>query len=136
MKGFFDKGYTLLDIRTGAEYRSGNGLHWVWLPLAEEMDGRPVINPNFSKSFDSQFKNKMSRVLIACQDGGGRSEIAAKMVTDMGYTAIATIEGGIEEYLKVAPLTATDKKSRIAKVIQPDAGVKYGYGENRDSDTA
>ena len=23
-----DKGYTFLDIRTGKEYRSGNGLHW------------------------------------------------------------------------------------------------------------
>ena len=23
-----DKGYAFLDIRTGAEYRSGNGLHW------------------------------------------------------------------------------------------------------------
>ena len=29
-QGLFDKGYTFLDIRTGAEYRSGNGLHWVW----------------------------------------------------------------------------------------------------------
>lgn len=78
----------------------------------------------------------MSRVIIACQDGGGRSEIACKLVTDMGYSAIATIEGGIEEYLKVSPLTATDKKARIKKVLQPDAGVKYGYGADRGSDTA
>ena len=31
-----------MDIRTGAEYRKGNKLHWTHLPLAEEVDGRPV----------------------------------------------------------------------------------------------
>jgi formylmethanofuran:tetrahydromethanopterin formyltransferase len=97
----------------------------VWLPLAEEVDGRPVMNPNFTKTFDAKFKNKMSRVIIACQDGGGRSEIACKMVTDLGYTAIATIEGGVEEYLKAVPLTAADKKARVARV-QQEVGIKYG----------
>ena len=101
-QALFDRGYTFLDIRTGAEYRSGNGLHWVWLPLAEEVDGQPVMNPTFAKQFDGQFKNKMSRVIIACSDGGGRSEIACKLITDMGYSAIVTIEGGIDEYLKEA----------------------------------
>lgn len=136
MKGLLDKGYTLLDIRTAAEHRSGNGLHWKHLPLAEELDGQPVLNPRFADAFDSQFVNKLSRVIIACQDGGGRSALACKLATDLGYSAIATIEGGIEEYLKVSPLTATDKKARIAKVLQPDAGVKYGYGADRGSDTA
>jgi hypothetical protein len=27
-----DRGYTFVDIRTGKEYRSGNGLHWRVLP--------------------------------------------------------------------------------------------------------
>jgi hypothetical protein len=67
----------------------------------------------------------MSRVILACQDGGGRSEIACKMVTDMGYTAIATIEGGIEAYLAVCPLTDRDKKARVARVEQ-QVGIKYG----------
>lgn len=67
----------------------------------------------------------MSRVIIACQDGGRRSEIAAEMVTGLGYTAIAVIEGGVEEYLKVSPLKDADKKARVARVEQ-FVGVKYG----------
>jgi hypothetical protein len=67
----------------------------------------------------------MSRVIIACQDGGRRSEIAAEMVTGLGYTAIAIIEGGVEEYLKVSPLKDADKKARVARVEQ-FVGVKYG----------
>ena len=72
----------------------------------------------------------MSRVIIACQDGGGRSEIACTMVTDLGYTAIATIEGGIEEYLKACPLTAADKKARVARV-QQEVGIKYGGAKKK-----
>ena len=47
----------------------------------------------------------MSRVIIACDDGESRSEMAAKMVTDLGYSAIAIVEGGIDAYLAVSPLT-------------------------------
>ena len=74
---------------------------------------------------DKKFKNKMSRVIIACQDGGRRSEIAAEMVTGLGYTAIALVEGGVEAYLKVSPLKESDKKARVARVEQ-QVGIKYG----------
>ena len=74
---------------------------------------------------DRKFKNKMSRVIIACQDGGRRSEIAAEMVTGLGYTSIAVVEGGVEEYLKVSPLKEADKKARVARVEQ-QVGIKYG----------
>lgn len=67
----------------------------------------------------------MSRVIIACDDGGRRSELAAGMVTDLGYTAIAIIEGGIDAYLKSFPLTEKDKKARVARVEQ-QVGIKYG----------
>ena len=143
-------GYTFLDIRTGAEYRSGNGLHWVWIPIAEELDGQPIFNPQFFSTFDKKFVNKarvrlfppgawlrerceicahalrqMARVIIACSDGGGRSETAAKLVTDAGYSAICVVDGGIDALLQVSPLTAADKKARVARVEQ-QVGIKYG----------
>lgn len=74
---------------------------------------------------DAKFKNKMSRVIIACDDGGRRSELAADMVTGLGYNAIVTIEGGIDAYLKVSPLTERDKKARVMRVEQ-QVGIKYG----------
>ena len=60
----------------------------------------------------------------------------AKLVTDAGFTSIAVIAGGMDAYLAASPLTDKDKKARIAAVVQPDAGVKYGYGSDRNSDTA
>ena len=74
---------------------------------------------------DSKFKNKMSRVIIACDDGGRRSDLAADMVTGLGYNSIATIEGGITAYLKAFPLTERDKKARVMRVEQ-QVGIKYG----------
>ncbi len=74
---------------------------------------------------DNKFKNKMSRVILACDDGGRRSEVAAELVTELGYTAIATVDGGVEAYLKVSPLKEADKKARVARVEQ-FVGIKYG----------
>ena len=159
MKGFIDKGYTFLDVRCAAacasrwlafasdvsaarrstteEYRSGNKLFFVHLPIAElRADGSPAMNPYFVQAFTGKFVNKMSRVMVCCQDGEKRSELAAKLVTDAGFTSIAVIAGGMDAYLAASPLTDKDKKARIAAVVQPDAGVKYGYGSDRNSDTA
>jgi hypothetical protein len=74
---------------------------------------------------DTKFKNKMSRVIIACDDGGRRSDLAADMVTGLGYNSIVTIEGGITAYLKAFPLTERDKKARVMRVEQ-QVGIKYG----------
>jgi len=109
----------------------------VHLPIAElREDGSPALNPFFAKAFTERFVNKMSRVMLCCQDGEARSELAAKLVTDAGFTSIVVVAGGMDAYLAVSPLTEKDKKVRIAKVVQPDAGVKYGYGSDRNSDTA
>ena len=69
--------------------------------------------------------NKMSRVIVACSDGGARSGIAAKLVSEAGFSSIVTIEGGIDAYLAVSPLTEKDKKTRISRVTQTDAGAPH-----------
>ena len=74
---------------------------------------------------DKKFVNKMARVIIACGDGEGRSELAAKMVTGLGYSAIVTVEGGVDALLLHDPLTEKDKKVRVNRVEQ-HVGVKYG----------
>jgi formylmethanofuran:tetrahydromethanopterin formyltransferase len=77
------------------------------------------------RAADKKFKNKMSRVIIACQDGGRRTELACDMVTKLGYTAIIAIEGGVEAYVKVSPWTEADKRPRVKRVEQ-QVGIKYG----------
>ena len=90
----------------------------------------PLLRPRASRPHpparaDAKFKNKLSRVIIACDDGGRRSEVAAEMVTELGYTAIATIEGGVDAYLAAFPLTERDKTARVKRVEQ-QVGIKYG----------
>jgi formylmethanofuran:tetrahydromethanopterin formyltransferase len=75
--------------------------------------------------FAAKFVNKMSRVIVACSDGGARSGIAAKLVSEAGFSSIVTIEGGIDAYLAVSPLTDKDKKTRISRVTQTDAGASH-----------
>jgi hypothetical protein len=95
-------------------------------------DGTPALNPYFVEAFVKKFVNKMSRVIICCQDGEARSELAGKMVTDAGFTSIAVVAGGMDAYFAVSPLSDKDKKARISKVVQPQAGVKYNYANGAD----
>lgn len=74
---------------------------------------------------DKKFKNKMSRVIIACQDGGRRSEIAAQIACSLGYSAIYIIEGGVTALLQAMPLEERDTRPRVARVEQ-HVGIKYG----------
>jgi len=90
-------------------------------------DGSPALNPFFVEAFTKKYVNKMSRVIICCQDGEARSELAGKMVTDAGFTSVAVVAGGMDAYFAVSPLTDKDKKARISKVVQPQAGVKVRY---------
>ena len=55
------------------------------------------------------FPNSMSRILLACDDGTERSDIAADILNEHGYTAIQAIEGGIDAYLEQFPLEKKDK---------------------------
>jgi hypothetical protein len=66
---------------TTEEYRSGNKVFFVHLPIAElRPDGTPAMNPYFTEAFVKKFVNKMSRVILCCQDGEMRTELAAKLV--------------------------------------------------------
>ena len=66
-----DKGYTFLDIRTGKEYRSGNGLHWHAPP------SWPLSSPYPSSPFGSHTHTHACAVARRPQDvaapcGAGR----------------------------------------------------------------
>ena len=52
----------------------------------------------------------MSRILLCCDDGTFRSEVAFKRISEkLGYSNVKIVEGGMDEYLEKFPLTAKDK---------------------------
>eukprot|EP00227_Mantoniella_beaufortii_P017344 CAMPEP_0197576356 /NCGR_PEP_ID=MMETSP1326-20131121/1397_1 /TAXON_ID=1155430 /ORGANISM="Genus nov. species nov., Strain RCC2288" /LENGTH=194 /DNA_ID=CAMNT_0043139253 /DNA_START=32 /DNA_END=616 /DNA_ORIENTATION=- len=118
VKEHLDKGFTLVDIRSPEELNeTGYKAAWKNIVLAiMDEDGEIQMNPNFLNQFRKEFPNSMSRILIACDDGSMRSEKASKaVVTKLGLTNVKVIQGGIDAYIEMFPLTKADKiKYRMA----------------------
>merc|ERR1719359_2333612 len=108
VKDFIDKGYIIMDIRSPDEQKTGTKHVWNLNPLAAMTEEGPVVNPYFLANVKRDFPNTMSRFLIACDDGTDRSEMAYESIAGKGYTAVKVIEGGIDAYLEVDPLTEKD----------------------------
>merc|ERR1712182_77019 len=71
---------------------------WEKIPLAAMTEEGPVMNRQWLLQMKGKFPNKMSRILLACDDGTERTEIA-----------VQAIDGGIDQYLEEFPLEEKDK---------------------------
>merc|ERR1719389_1263866 len=83
-------------------------LHGVSTEQVNTIEG-PVMNRQWLLQMKGKFPNKMSRILLACDDGTERMEIAADFLNEEGYTAVQAIDGGIDQYLEEFPLEEKDK---------------------------
>ncbi|PNH03545.1 hypothetical protein TSOC_010369 [Tetrabaena socialis] len=134
-KLYQDKGYVVLDIRTPEENDEASKKWFVNLPVAFETEKGPKFNGKFRAQFQAKFANKMSRVILACDDGNDRTGLAASVISELGYTSILCLEGGIDAYLKVDPLTAQDKKPKW-RLTGQTSGVRYAYNDGDEDDSA
>merc|ERR1711924_499713 len=89
----------------------GTGSKRIWekITLAAMTEEGPVMNRQWLLQMKGKFPNKMSRILLACDHGTERTEIAADFLNDEGYTAVQAIDGGIDQYLEEFPLEEKDK---------------------------
>ncbi|WP_425391674.1 rhodanese-like domain-containing protein [Ekhidna sp.] len=81
-----EKGVTIVDIRTPAEYQSGH------IPGVIHID---FLNKVFLDSMQSL--NKGEPVIIHCASGG-RSAKAAKMLQEAGFDKIYDYSGGFKDW--------------------------------------
>jgi len=112
VKDTLGRGFILVDIRSPEEVaETGSKFSWEKIPIAAMDDeGNPMSNPNFLALIKNKFPNSMSRILLACDDGTFRSELAHKLITQkLGYSQVKIIEGGIDAYIEFQPLTKEDK---------------------------
>ena len=112
VKETLGRGFILVDIRSPEEVaETGSKFSWEKIPIAAMDDeGNPMSNPNFLALIKNKFPNSMSRILLACDDGTFRSELAHKLITQkLGYSQVKIIEGGIDAYIEFQPLTKEDK---------------------------
>lgn len=130
-----EKGYTFLDIRTPQENAEGAKKWWVNLPIAFETPDGPKFNGRFRAQFQQRFPNKLSRVIIACDDGGDRTELAGDVLSELGYTAVKALEGGTDAYFEMEPLTDADKAPKW-RLTGQTSGVRYAYDDGESDDSA
>lgn len=112
VKDFIGRGFVVVDIRSPDEWREGSKSTWkkICLAVMDEETGEVEMNPAFLSQIKQEFPNTLSRILLVCDDGSERCEIAFRGITKRGYTQVKILEGGSEAYFKEFPLTAADKR--------------------------
>lgn len=75
----------ILDVRTLEEYSSGHIINSILIPVDE-----------LGKDSESKLKDKNQKILVYCRSGN-RSNKAAKILVDLGYTKVYDF-GGINNW--------------------------------------
>ena len=111
VKETLGRGFIVVDIRSPEEWAEGSKSTWKKICLAVmDEEGNPELNPMFLNQIKAEFPNSLSRILLVCDDGSFRSEVAFKNISKLGYSQVKIIEGGSEAYFEAFPLTAADKR--------------------------
>ena len=89
-----DAAVVYLDVRTEAEFQAGHPERAVNIPVVffDQAAGRPVPNPHFLAVVEATIPKEAS-VVVGCQ-AGGRSQRAAEIMQQAGYTQVSNMMGG------------------------------------------
>ena len=87
-------GSSYLDVRTEGEFAAGHPAAAINIPVGmpHAATGQMQINPDFVAMVSSSFP-KDAALVIGCQSGG-RSQRAAEMLEQAGYTNLSNVRGG------------------------------------------
>ena len=88
-----DSGAVYLDVRTEEEFAAGHPLGAINIPIAfANPDGGMVFNSDFLDVVEKVLPRD-SRIFCGCKSGG-RSQKAAEILAQAGYTDITNVHGG------------------------------------------
>jgi rhodanese-related sulfurtransferase len=83
-----------IDVRTEPEFQNGHPAGAINIPVVfpDPMLGRMAPNPDFVRIMESKF-SRQKRIIVGCQMGG-RSQHAAELLTQAGFTDVSNMQGG------------------------------------------
>ena len=83
IKDTIGRGFVIVDIRSPEEWQEGSKSTWkkICLAVFDEETGEVEMNPYFMGQIRDEFPNTLSRILLVCDDGTERSEIAWRGIT-------------------------------------------------------
>ena len=89
-----DDAVVYLDVRTEGEFLAGHPERAINIPVIffDQAAGRPVPNQNFLAVVEAAIP-KDATVVVGCQ-AGGRSQRAAEILEQAGYTNLSNMMGG------------------------------------------
>ena len=88
------QGYCYLDVRTVEEFQAGHPVGAVNVPVVERdiATGGMTPNPDFLRVVQANVDRSL-HVIVGCKSGG-RSAMAAKMLSEAGYQNVSNMVGG------------------------------------------
>ena len=88
------EGYRYIDVRTEGEFANGHPATAVNIPVAvpDPATRQMVMNPDFLSVVEAHFAKDAS-IVVGCQ-AGGRSQRAAELLTQAGYSRVVNMQGG------------------------------------------
>jgi rhodanese-related sulfurtransferase len=83
-----------LDVRTVPEFTAGHPQRGINIPLVffDQATRQPIPNPSFFAVVEANIP-KDAVVIVGCQ-AGGRSQRAAEIMAQAGYTNVSNMQGG------------------------------------------
>src|SRR5512143_438199 len=88
------EGHRYIDVRTEGEFANGHPATAVNVPivLPDPTTRQMVMNPDFVRVVEAHFP-KDAAIVVGCQSGG-RSQRAAEVLAQAGYSHVANMQGG------------------------------------------
>lgn len=89
-----DEGYRYLDVRTEGEFADGHPATAVNVPVVfpDRATGQMAMNPDFLTTVEAHLPRD-TKIVVGCLSGG-RSQRAAELLTQTGYTHVVNMQGG------------------------------------------
>lgn len=100
------EGSVYLDVRTEMEFAQGHATGAINIPVVFPAAGGMMPNPDFPSVIQNILPDKDQTIFCGCQVGG-RSQMAAEMLSQLGYTNLVNIQGGFGGLVQNGVLVVT-----------------------------
>jgi rhodanese-related sulfurtransferase len=89
-----EQGHRYIDVRTVEEFATGHPAGAVNIPVAapDPSTGQMAMNPDFLAVVEAHFP-RGAQLILGCQSGM-RSQRAAELLAQAGYTTVTNMQGG------------------------------------------
>lgn len=121
------QGHHYIDVRTEAEFANGHPAGAVNVPVVfpDPATRQMVMNPEFLEVMEAHFPKDAS-LIVGCQ-AGSRSQRAADVLAQAGYSCVANMQGGFAGSRDQSGRTAVRGWAESGLPICRDCGAANSY---------